>query len=432
MVGFIGKVTRFESKDTVKLPLKGDAKDELSFMSLKQLVDDVDGLQQGSALWLNPLLFNGDLQTIYLAAGDYSQLHKVYYGRRVIHFSDGGSTAVDYAIQSTPDEFDQLKGLNIPEDYPKLHPRTRFLSGEEIEKLSSDDTKPMVLICHGLGGGSHEPLIRNLVDRLSAQGFQAAVLMTRGCARSKLTTPELFCGLATDDIRHFVKELQREFPNRPLYAAGFSFGATLLANYVGEENEKCVFKSICLLSNPWDLVESSARIKTRFLSRYLFNDSVTSFLTRMIKSNRKALAQDSEFFTEQVLNARYPTPADFDNNVTAKYYGFASAFDYYRCASSIQRVKHIHVPTLSINSTDDPIVSVYTIPSWDAEANPYFVQVSTDIGGHLAYLQRNGDSWAVNKIVDYLSKFHQLVDVSKPVMTDYRDPKSKFDYKIKY
>ena len=49
---------------------------------------------------------------------------------------------------------------------------------------------------------------------------------------------------------------------------------------------------------------------------------------------------------------------DFDNEVTARYCGFAGADDYYRRASSSPLVPRIAVPTLVIHAQDDPFVRI--------------------------------------------------------------------------
>lgn len=434
MVGFIGNVESFHSKESVKLHLKNGGEDGTSLIPFSELVNSVTELKNGSTFYVKPWLFTGDLQTMYFAAADFSKTFQVYYGRRLITLPDGGTVTADFSIPA-PDsekEFNELAEKHLPEDWPKQHPRTRFLTPEEIISQGSDDEKPLVVICHGLGGGSHEPVIRSLVEKLNkVDGFEAVVLNSRGCSRSKLSTPELFNGLATDDLRNFVKLLKEIYPNRPLYAVGFSFGATILANYLGEEAENTVFTAAALLSNPWDMVDSSYRFPSRFLSRFLFQQAATQFLVRLIKSNRKAMSENP-LVTEETINHKYTSIADFDNRLTAPLYGFPTAFAYYRAASSVNRIMKIHTPLLAINSHDDPMVGVNSIPIHEAQINPYIVQLRTDIGGHLAYVQSDGDSWATKRIAEYFKLFHDMVDATKKPETEYQVPVSKYDYKLHY
>ncbi|CCH46693.1 Abhydrolase domain-containing protein 1 [Wickerhamomyces ciferrii] len=434
MVGFIGNVESFQADNTVKLHLKNGGEDGTSIIPFKEVVNSVDGLSNGSKFWLKPWLFTGDLQTMYLGAADYSREFQVWYGRRLIEFPDGGSSTADFAIpkpESTED-FYNIAAKTLPSGWPKQHPRTRFFTPEELSQQPSNDTKPLVIISHGLGSGSHAPEVRSIVDKLTnINGFEVVVLNSRGCSRSKLTSGELFNGLATDDLRHFVKFIQNIYPNRPLFGIGLSFGSTVLVNYLGEEGDQSPFVASVTLSNPWDMVDSMYRFPNRFLTRFLFQDVTTSYLTRLLKSNRETLLKEG-LITEKDLKHKYTSISDFDNRITAPLYGFPTSWTYYRAASSINRIFNVQTPLLSINSFDDPVVGVHSIPTEEAKHNPYIVQLRTDLGGHLGYIQSDGDSWASKKICEFFKNFNDLVDTTKKPETDYIKPVSRYDSKLHY
>lgn len=169
--------------------------------------------------WLNPLLFNGNLQTTWTVVKGTDPL--VYYKRKVFT-SDcpayAGSFAVDFVVPQYPDTD------------PLLPPRTISFGDEELEKIGSDDDKPMLVTLHGLTGGSQEAYLKHLIFSLRAEGWEACVCNARGCAQSKLTSNFFFNARATWDIRQLVKWLRERFPNRPLFAIGYSLGACILVN----------------------------------------------------------------------------------------------------------------------------------------------------------------------------------------------------------
>lgn len=425
MVGFRGSVENHHREETVQLPLK--ASGPASSIPLDKLVAGIDGLQNRARFWLAPTLCHGALQTMYIYGTKGPDT--VQYGRRVVELPGGGVVSADYVVDQEREEFNKLVGENFPAGWPKLHPGTRYLSPEEVESLESDDSKPIAIINHGLGGGSHEPVIRMLTSGLKEAGIEAVVLNSRGCSRTKLSTPELFSALATDDLRYFTRLVQKEYPNRPLFAIGFSFGATILTNYLGEEGLNSPYNAAAVLSNPWDLVDSAFHINNQLVGRYLFSESIASALSRLVKSNRETLLQ-SPFFTKEKIYKKYHSTVQFDHEITSQYYGFTTAYEYYRVASSVNRLLQIQTPLLAINSTDDPVVGVQSIPVLEAEANPYVVLVKTDLGGHLAYVQHDGKSWAVNRIVDYFKAFAETVDLSRQVESDYKVNKSKYFDKV--
>lgn len=169
--------------------------------------------------WLNPLLPNGHFQTCWTVIK--GQDPPVYYRRKIFTAEDpafAGTFAVDFVVPPYK-EFDST-----------LPPRTTYFGAGDLGKLGSDDEKPMLVALHGLSGGSHEVYLRHVLEPLFKDGFEACVVNARGCANSKLTSHLLFNARATWDVRQVVKWLRKLFPNRPLFAIGFSLGGNVLIN----------------------------------------------------------------------------------------------------------------------------------------------------------------------------------------------------------
>ena len=170
---------------------------------------------------LNPLLFNGHLQTFWTAVKT-AEIN-VYYKRKIFHSDDPtytGTFAVDFTVE--PYESNE----------PDLPARTTRYTDEEWQRLgagSSDDV-PMVVVLHGLAGGSNEIYLRSVLKPLIEVGWRACVVNSRGCAMSEITSEVLYNARATWDIRQTVKWLHERFPNRPLFGLGFSLGANILVN----------------------------------------------------------------------------------------------------------------------------------------------------------------------------------------------------------
>ncbi|KAA8913558.1 hypothetical protein TRICI_003162 [Trichomonascus ciferrii] len=247
---------------TVKLPLKeGDG----GHISLDRLIaEKVPQLKEGSWFWQSPLLGNGHLQTIYgtMAANDH--IDRVYYGRRLVTWDDDGSTvSVDYVIDPPKSRAawdEALKYCPIP-DPPPYPVRTRYLTEDEIADLRTKEDKPLAIVLHGMSGGSHESYVRAMVSTLSSEkyGLDCMVLNSRGCARTRITTPQLFCGISTDDVRRLVRLVHKEQPNRRIYLIGFSLGAAIAANYLGQEGEDTAVTAAALLACPWDFPSHTPR-----------------------------------------------------------------------------------------------------------------------------------------------------------------------------
>jgi predicted alpha/beta-fold hydrolase len=170
---------------------------------------------------LNPLLFNGHLQTFWTVVK--SQDVPIYYKRKVFEAEDpkyAGTFAVDFVVEPYKD---------VESDMP---PRTTHYSEDEFSDIGSLDTKPMLVTLHGLSGGSHELYLRHVLAPLVSNdgGWAACVVNSRGCAMSKITSGVLYNARATWDVRQVVRWLRETFPNRELYGIGFSLGANILTN----------------------------------------------------------------------------------------------------------------------------------------------------------------------------------------------------------
>ena len=173
---------------------------------------------------LNPLLFNGHLHTFWTAVK--AEGPPIIYKRQLFESDDqrfAGSFAIDFVVHQPAPEVDA-----------SLPPRTTYFTPEEFAGIGSDDTKPMLITLHGLSGGSHEIYLRHvlapLVEQSQEGGWEAIVLNSRGCAMSKISTGILYNARATWDLRQTVKWCRKMYPNRPLYAIGYSLGANILTN----------------------------------------------------------------------------------------------------------------------------------------------------------------------------------------------------------
>lgn len=295
---------------------------------------------------LNPLLFNGHLQTMWTAVKDDGP--PVYYKRKIYestHSIYPGQFAVDYVVSKE-------EGLKSEVD-ESLPTRTSFYSEKEWDAVASDDERPMLVCLHGLSGGSHEVYLRQCVAPITALGWESCVVNGRGCALSKITTPRLFNARATWDVRQLVDHLRELFPNRPLYAIGFSLGANILTNYVAEEGDECVLKAAVACSNPWNLEVCNLALHRSWLGSEVYSKVMGANLLKLYEKHRQDLAGAEGLDDEKIRKSKYLY--EFDRAVQAPSWGYPTEGAYYRDAQSVDAVVAIKVPFLAINAEDDPV-----------------------------------------------------------------------------
>lgn len=179
---------------------------------------------------LNPFLFNGHLQTFWTAIK--SRDIPISYKRKIFEAEEAttyaGTFAVDFVVPAN-----ELSDESLP-------PRTTFFKDAEFENLQGLDTKPMLIVLHGLSGGSHEIYLREVLQPVVEAGWEACVINSRGCAQSRITTGVLYNARATWDLRQVVKWLKLRFPNRRLFGLGFSLGANMVVNVCWRDLASCV------------------------------------------------------------------------------------------------------------------------------------------------------------------------------------------------
>ncbi|EOD42881.1 alpha beta fold family [Neofusicoccum parvum] len=332
---------------------------------------------------LNPLLFNGHLQTAYTVVKGYDI--PVIYKRKVFTSNNPavpGSFAVDFVHRIASEAVDS-----------SLPPRTTYFTEQEFGEIGSDDSKPMLVTLHGLAGGSNEIYLRHVLAPLTTEegGWEACVVNSRGCAMSKITSNVLYNARATWDVRQVVNWLREKFPNRPLFGIGFSLGANIMTNYLGEEGDGCQLKAAVVCSNPWNLDVSSQALKNSWMGLNVYQKAMGSSMRRLFERHAEAIEKNPNIDSEEVRRCVYLY--EFDRAVQCGSWGYPTENAYYRDASSCDSMLAIRIPFLAINAQDDPISVNEAIPYDEFKQNPYAVLCATSLGGHLSWFQSNGDRW---------------------------------------
>ncbi len=100
------------------------------------------------------------------------------------------------------------------------------------------------------------------------------------------------------------------------------------------------------------------------------------------------------------------TLEDFDDRYTAPLHGFRDALDYYDKSSCGPFLGKISVPTLLVNSADDPFLAESAYPVQEARASAHLVLEVTDFGGHVGFLAFNGSGeyWSESRAVGFLNE----------------------------
>lgn len=372
---------------------------------------------KGSSYWISPLLPSGHFQTAYTALRDFEGIDHVHYKRSVITVEDkkykvgedlmpydkwkGASTfTIDYAVPSDSHDPDHEKYR--PESQIKeLPPRTEFLNPEKELSMLEDDSKPLLIALHGLTGGSYEAYIRSFISKITEEpyGFDALVLNSRGCANHTITSPQLFCGLWTNDLRYLINEhILPRWPKKRIYLIGYSLGGAIVANYLGQEADEVSknIKGSLVVASPWNFTDSSYRLNESLLGNAIYSPTMCKNLLALLNNHYEGslkLDDGVDHYKKNPEEYNLVSLKDFDEQFTSRLFGLNCADEYYRYASPSTRILKVRTPMILLNAADDPISSIKSIPATEIGLNPYTMLITTTVGGHIGWFDYKGQRW---------------------------------------
>jgi len=165
---------------------------------------------------------------------------------------------------------------------------------------------------------------------------------------------------------------------------GYSLGGNTLLKWLGEKGNSAGISAAAAVSTPFDLASSTSILEKGFSRIYQ-----SHFVNLLRESAKRKFRDLPPLFNPGDLN-KIKTLREFDERVTAPLHGFGNADHYYSESSCRQFLKKIQVPTLIMNSLDDPFLDKNTFPS-PKEVSDMVELEFLQKGGHAGFII--GNSW---------------------------------------
>jgi len=259
------------------------------------------------------------------------------------------------------------------------------------------EPKGELILVHGLEGSSASGYARSMVHAALERGWITHRFNMRGCGGSDELAVSGYHAGQTSDLRAVLRE-RRRVSDLPMVAIGFSLGGNVVLKLAGElaEDASELLTGVCAVSTPIDLAACVAALgkpqnviyQGRFLNR---------LKDRIRRKNRQA----PDVYTLEHL-PKIRTIEEFDDHYTARLFGFGTAANYFRTQSSNQFLERIRVPTLLVQSKDDPLVPFPIFEHPGISGNPYLTLLAVEHGGHLGFLSRGKDRfWLDGTVLDW-------------------------------
>jgi predicted alpha/beta-fold hydrolase len=161
----------------------------------------------------------------------------------------------------------------------KINFKRELLKTEDGGMISLDwavrpiDTKEtrLIVILHGLTGGSESSYIRDIVHGLlENENNKIVVVQYRGINDSPLLTPKSFHAGDTTDIHFALNYLRKEYSQLACYTIGTSMGANILVKLFSQDHSfDDYIKGFVSISNPFDILTLEERNRGNVVDYFL-------------------------------------------------------------------------------------------------------------------------------------------------------------------
>jgi predicted alpha/beta-fold hydrolase len=270
------------------------------------------------------------------------------------------------------------------------------------EQPNNDNTKPIIVMLHGLEGSKDSHYVKGMLSAIKERGWIALLMHFRGCSGKPNRQASSYHSGDTRDITYLTEHLIANYKQCSLSVLGFSLGGNVLTQYLAKTPNN-PYKSAAIICAPLDLASCSTRINQGFSRLY------QKYLLQMLKDS--TLEKISNKLISHIDHNKLDdikTIFDFDEQVTAPLNGFKDAEHYYQQASGREQLPSIKQPCLFIHAADDPFLNHQcSLPKQELPDHLTF-EISKQ-GGHVGFIYGNNPFnpkfWLEERVPSFLSTY---------------------------
>jgi len=261
---------------------------------------------------------------------------------------------------------------------------------------TATSARPLVVLFHGLEGGSGSHYARALMLHLASIGWRGVVPHFRGHPGAYHSGDYLEMEAMLTAIE---QRMHGDSAAAPRYAVGVSLGGSVLLNWLGRAGRSAasLISAAAAVSTPLDLVASRRAIDRGLNRMYSYH------LRWTMRPKSFAMAARFPGLLDRERLRRARTLREFDAAVTAPLRGPSGTHDHWSQASSRRWLRHIGIPTLVLNALNDPFIPAASLPRQD-EVAPHVLLEQPKTGGHAGFLTAPfpGDlGWLPRRLVQF-------------------------------
>ena len=256
----------------------------------------------------------------------------------------------------------------------------------------------LVILFHGWEGSSRSTYMVSAATHLFNLGYNVFRLNFRDHGDSHHLNRGLFNSTLIEEVVTAVATIQRRFPHRHCFLAGFSLGGNfalrtaLRAPERGIRLERVV--AVCPVIDPASSMDALENGRF-FYHRY--------FVSKWKQSLGKKLDHFPQYAYREALE-RIGTLRGMNNHFIPKYTEYARVEDYFDAYTLTgDRLAQLRIDTTIINSEDDPITLHKDIAG--LPVSKHLRIETTPYGAHCAFLENSRlSSWADRRLGELFAR----------------------------
>jgi predicted alpha/beta-fold hydrolase len=247
--------------------------------------------------------------------------------------------------------------------------------------FAGDPASPRLLVLfHGLEGGSDSHYARAIAARAVALGLRIAIPHWRGCSGEPNRMPRAYHSGDSSEVDWILRKGLAY--GKAIYAIGVSLGGNAMLKWLGERGSAAaVVRRAAAVSAPIDLPAAGAALD-RGLNRLLY----TRMFLATLKPKTLAKLEVFPDLCDAGVVAAARTFREFDNLVTAPLHGFRDVDHYWTSAASGPYLAGIRVPTLLLNARNDPFLPEHALRAAARDAAADVLLEFPSSGGHVGFM----------------------------------------------
>lgn len=252
---------------------------------------------------------------------------------------------------------------------------------------NSQENDTLAIISHGLEGNSHRNYVTGMVGALNRGGIDTLSWNFRGCSGEANLRLRMYHNGTIDDLHEVLIHATQQKQYKKIFLVGFSMGGNLNLLYLGKMHQELPAE-LCgavAFSVPCDLTDAAAKI-AQIQNRL--------YMQRFLRDLHKKIKAKQKHFPLELDDKNYSaikTFKDFDDRYTAPIHGFGSAEEYWQQCSCLPSLAKINLPTLLVNSLDDPFLGTPCYPYEIAKGSKEITFITPKHGGHVGFISFNSE-----------------------------------------